>query len=259
MNKFGLVIFFTIHCAYSFSQYSEFPGHSHNDYEQKSPFFDAWNLDYHSIEIDIYEWNGKLIVSHLPFRLKKKPTIEELYFSEKVLSRTQSLEQTSLTYLIDIKNKPQKTLELLHHLKEKYKEYIFDECSNPEGNIRFVLTGKIPLEHLEGSHLCYVFLDGRLHQNYSKEWENKIVMYSFAFKSFKREHKKNWMLVLHQTAKQTQEKEKHLRIWGIPNKKKIWKILLENGVSIINVDHLKAFREFYQKRNKSNGTNLLKK
>ena len=38
--------------------------HSHNDYEQKQPFFAAYNLGFDSIEADLYIKDNELYVAH---------------------------------------------------------------------------------------------------------------------------------------------------------------------------------------------------
>ena len=38
--------------------------HSHNDYLHKIPFFDAYNLGFGSIEVDVFLVNNQLLVAH---------------------------------------------------------------------------------------------------------------------------------------------------------------------------------------------------
>lgn len=42
----------------------EIIGHSHNDYEQKHPLETALQYQFGSIEIDIFEYNGQIVVCH---------------------------------------------------------------------------------------------------------------------------------------------------------------------------------------------------
>ena len=55
-------------------------GHSHNDYTRKRPLWDALENGFTSIEVDVFlASDGSLRVSHIPFALKLKPTLDELY------------------------------------------------------------------------------------------------------------------------------------------------------------------------------------
>ena len=53
--------------------------HSHNDYLNNRPLFDALENKFKSIEVDIFFLNSKLYVGHNWLQLRKNKTIETLY------------------------------------------------------------------------------------------------------------------------------------------------------------------------------------
>lgn len=59
--------------------YSQANAHSHNDYEQKNPFHEAYNEQFGSIEADVHLVDGKLLVGHDNKDLGPSRTLENLY------------------------------------------------------------------------------------------------------------------------------------------------------------------------------------
>jgi len=73
--------------------------HSHNDYKQNSPLTTAIDNNFASIEIDIFEHNGEIVVAHDEEELNESPTIEDLYFNRIFSSH---LKHKHFILLIDI-------------------------------------------------------------------------------------------------------------------------------------------------------------
>ena len=61
------------------AQYTTLNAHSHNDYEQKIPFFTAYNAHFGSIEADIWAVNGVLFVAHDSVEITPARTLDALY------------------------------------------------------------------------------------------------------------------------------------------------------------------------------------
>ena len=53
--------------------------HSHNDYLNKNPLFNAVENKFKSIEVDIFLLNSNLYVGHSWLQIRKERTIEKLY------------------------------------------------------------------------------------------------------------------------------------------------------------------------------------
>lgn len=247
LTLFLLVLTFAT-TAELMAQYPIFPGHAHNDYVHDEPLTGALSLGYRSVEIDLYCRKNQLIVSHLPFCLSKKPTIEETYFAPSVdsLLSLHIADGERLIYLIDFKHKPAKLLELLRLLVSKRRDIIYDSCHNPTGKIQLVLTGKVPLKHLTSEDYCFIDIDGRLGREYTVEQKANIYMYSFSYSSAKGKYGSDLYPILARLSAGSAESGSTIRIWSTPNKEDIWQKMLDAGVGIIHVDKLKAFRSFYQ-------------
>src|SRR5258707_8446340 len=61
------------------ASYTTANAHSHNDYEQKTPFFLAYDEAFGSIEADIFLHNDSLIVGHTTDDLIYHRTLQRLY------------------------------------------------------------------------------------------------------------------------------------------------------------------------------------
>ena len=61
------------------NKYSQANAHSHNDYEQKNPFHEAYNEQFGSIEADVHLVEGKLLVGHDSKDLSQSRTLENLF------------------------------------------------------------------------------------------------------------------------------------------------------------------------------------
>ena len=78
--------------------------HSHNDYNQKIPFWKAYSCGLNSIEIDVFYKNDSLYVTHSEYEIINNRDIESLYL--KPIRKALELEfrnELPLEFLIDIK------------------------------------------------------------------------------------------------------------------------------------------------------------
>ena len=74
---FSLLGFYTV-----FAQptvYTPANAHSHNDYEKPSPFWEAYEQHFGSIEADIFLKDGKLIVAHDEQQVLANRSLDSLY------------------------------------------------------------------------------------------------------------------------------------------------------------------------------------
>ena len=95
--------------------------HSHNDYQQIKPFWNAYENGLNSIEIDVYLKNDNLYVTHSESEINKRRTIESLYLNplEKVISSELDSINT-LQILIDIKSDAKSTLNKIVEIPVSY-------------------------------------------------------------------------------------------------------------------------------------------
>ncbi len=239
--------------SFSMAQYTTLNAHSHNDYEQKNPFFLAWQNHFGSIEADIWEVNGELLVAHTKNELSPDKTLDALYLNPIVkifkMNNGSPWSKYSGTFqlLIDIKTSVEPALTML---VEKLKMY--PEVFNPQINkhaVRVVITGNRPNPEDFSKYPGFIFYDGKFDLRYSSGELKKIALYSenlTKFTSWKGEGKipdteysqlKNVIDSVHSL-------KKKVRFWNAPDNPDAWKILTGLKVDYINTDHIKELAAF---------------
>ena len=104
------------------AQYTTLNAHSHNDYEQKTPFFLAYQAGFGSIEADIWAVDGSLFVAHDKTKITADRTLESLYILPIVKlfrangGKAWKGSNSTFQLLIDLKTPVEPTLPLLVRL-----------------------------------------------------------------------------------------------------------------------------------------------
>lgn len=172
-----LLVFFLTQLG--FAQKKDFSFiHSHNDYYQKIPFWQAYSCGLNSIEIDVFLKNDSLYVTHSEDEIIKNRDIESLCL--KPLRNALELgfrNNLPLQFLIDIKSDAKKTLHKLIEILKNYPKLI----ENP--SVDFVISGNRPpteeyLNYPDFLHFDYQSLEPIENQ---KIWD-KISMISLSFR-----------------------------------------------------------------------------
>ncbi|MCB9208146.1 MAG: hypothetical protein H6609_02115 [Ignavibacteriales bacterium] len=229
--------------------------HSHNNYEQKIPLFDALKNCAKSIEADVHLKNDSLFVAHDNDEIEKVKTLEKLYLEPlaKILDDKNSeyYFNYELILLIDFKTDAVSTFEKLNEIIQKYKNYMtyVDENNNLiTKNIRVIISGNRPDESLLSKTYNYCFIDGRtsdigknkstqIYPLISDDWvklkktiensDDKIILKNELKKLVDKIHSEN----------------KLARIWGIPDDEKHWQLQLDIGIDLINTDRIDELRK----------------
>ena len=226
--------------------------HSHNDYEQKVPFWTAYNEGFGSIEADIFLENGRLYVAHDTVELKAYKTLEALYLEPllSVVGKNKGFPfaDTSkhLQLLIDIKTDSIHTLNTLIALLQKYRALY------KNGSLKFVITGNRPAESLFTSYPPYIWFDGELFKNYSKDALTKIVLLSDDLKNYWRwsgnqSPSQQELSAIQAGINKAHNLHKPVRFWDAPDYKVAWDRFIHLGVDYINTDHIAALSSFLNK------------
>lgn len=231
--------------------------HLHNDYLIKDKILSrALEHQVGRVEVDVRPYKGKLVVSHGPFNLKSKKFLDDFYFNrlldhfnKDVSSASDSL--SPITIFIDIKSKPDIALKLLRQLVDKYGSWIYrydlDEETNRGGQIKIVLSGKLPIKGLTIEDFEFLRLDG----DFSKTYPSSILPYithmSCPIKVAKRisnNHLKNLVNSAHYY-------NRTARFYKVDHTKVNWKMLLDLEVDFINIDdNLNEFIHFLKEQKK---------
>ena len=110
--------------------------HSHNDYEQKRPFWGAYEAGADSIEADVYLVGNDLLVAHSRSGLKTAKTLRSLYLEplRDVMRKNGGRARANgkpLQLVIDIKNGRQAFDALLKMIEQEGFRGCFDVHKNP--------------------------------------------------------------------------------------------------------------------------------
>jgi alkaline phosphatase len=236
--------------------YSMANTHSHNDYEQPVPFWMAYQEGFGSIEADIFLVNRVLLVGHDTNEIRSGRTLEQYYLRpldsciRKNNGQPYADRSRTLQMLIDIKTDSIGTLNALIELLKKYPLL----TGNP--SLKWTITGNRPSASLFGSYPSFIWFDGVLHQEYSKEALEKICMMSDDFKYYS-----DWNGMdslpgmdrqrLQQAVTRSHHLLKPVRFWRAPDFANAWQQFIRLQVDYINTDHLHELAVFLKGRSAS--------
>lgn len=221
--------------------------HAHNDYEQVPPLFRVASLPIHSIEVDIFEYNNRLVVSHDDEDLDNKPTLEELYL--KPLSEHLS-DWPHLQWLfIDIKEITPTILSRLNEDLSKYRS-LFRQRNEMRrlGQLTVIISGDVDRQALLKEDYLMFFVDGRKFDIYMESPSPLMPVISTNFESFSKweetgELTANEISRIRSFLNKATDQNKLVRFWNVPEGVAPWKFLLEVGVSFIGLDDFSPFLE----------------
>lgn len=223
--------------------------HSHNDYEQKTPFWMAYNEGFGSVEADIFLQDNELLVGHNLKELRPGRTLEALYLDpiRDCIAKNHGYvfrdSTQPLQLLIDVKRDSIRTLSKLVEILQKYPSLI----RNP--TLKFVITGSRPEESLFITYPDYIQFDGELYRNYSKEALTKIVLFSDDFKHYSHWNGKGnipqqeWA-TLQAAVEKSHKLNKPVRFWDAPDFINAWYQFMHLQVDYINTDRIAPLSAF---------------
>ncbi len=233
--------------------------HAHNDYEKlfRKDFKSAIKAGCTSIEIDIFPYKGKLVVSHIPLFLGLKKDLESRYLkplSELIATEGSIFKDKNqkLILMLDVKRDATKTYEILKVLCKKYEKILTVRYKNSEyvknGEIQILLSGSKPYKELLKDSVRYVQLDGSLADIDNNDFDFTLIpRVSSSYRShFKwrgigkiREKEIKHLRKLVHSAHQHQRK---IRFWAMPNNISVWELMLKEKVDWLNIDRLKKIK-----------------
>jgi alkaline phosphatase len=248
MRKILISVFFLLISVNTvFPQYTTLNAHSHNDYENISPFILAYENHFGSIEADIWAINGELYVAHNEKDILPARTLDSLYIRPAVRLFRQNGGMAWKDYsgtfqlLIDIKTPFEPALSLLVEKLKRYPD-VFDPRNN-KGAIRIVISGNRPEPSGFNSYPDFIYFDGLLDQNYSREQLKRIPLYSANFKSYS-----SWngtgdivdkeKIRIENVIDSVHSVKKKIRFWNAPDNSDVWSLFIEMGIDFINTDHI---------------------
>jgi hypothetical protein len=227
--------------------YSVANAHSHNDYEQQAPFYNAYNEEFGSIEADIHLINGNLLVGHDKADLSPEKTLENLYL---IPLKDSKIQNRSLQLLIDIKTEASATLDSLVSVLKKYPSIINNE------SIKIIITGNRPDESLYITYPTFILFDGRMNKTYTKEQLSKIGLISDSYESFITNNT-SWPIIpadkekIDLAIQKVHALHKPARLWATPDFSDAWEEMIKLKIDFINTDHINELADFFITRDTS--------
>jgi alkaline phosphatase len=231
--------------------YTTANAHSHNDYQQPVPFYSAYNLQYGSIEVDVYLSlsDNELYVAHTIKDVAQNRTFESLYLSplaemiQKNAGNVYADSSRKLILMLDVKTDAVTTINKLIDLCMKYPAVT--RCPS----LTILVTGSKPHPTTYISYPSFLWFDGLLSSNYSKEALSRIALLGENFINYSKWNGHNEVLgneweKLKKAVDKGHALGKKIRLWNTPDFIEGWAKLIELGVDYINTDSIKALAEF---------------
>jgi len=243
------------------SAYTTLSAHAHNDYEHPIPFLTAYYRHFGSIEADVYERNGQLLVAHNEEDIRPERTLEKLYLQplQELVRKNGGTafknSKDTLQLMIDFKTIGIPTVKALIKTLENYPEL----TKTP--TIVITISGDQPAPALWDQYPSYIHFDGKREGQYTAAQLKRIPMYSVDVKLFtnwngkglivkeEREKMQHWIDSVHNVGKK-------VRFWGTADNVNTWKTLMNMGVNYVGTDQLEDLAAFLTDRKKLeyNGT-----
>lgn len=221
--------------------------HSHNDYEQKQPFFAAYDLGFDSIEADLYLKDGELCVAHNQKDISTERTLRKLYI-EPLLAKIKENggypypNKKSLHLLLDLKTQGKEIMQVLDIQLKPYKKEL--------KHIKISISGDMPKpEEFQNYDKMFSF-DGRKSLEYSKEGFKRVYIVSASFTDFGKYWAGKEPLSQEVAEKisvfvnEMHAKNKKVRLWGTPNTTLGYETLKALQVDVIGTDDLPLLRNY---------------
>lgn len=219
---------------------SDFKIHSHNDYLQKVPFWEAYAANAASIEADVILKDGKLFVAHEPSSIQETRILQTLYFDPiREGLQKKLIDGIDFILLIDLKTEAYSTLDKLLEITKAYEDLFYSD-QNQDG-LKLVISGNRPKPSDYVNYPDYMLFDYQsLELDEKLPWE-KIGMVSMGFGQFSVWNGKGRIVEsekskLDQFVSKVHSFNKPARFWGTPDSKTAWKAFHEMGVDYINTD-----------------------
>jgi glycerophosphoryl diester phosphodiesterase len=225
--------------------------HSHNDYEQKQPFFAAYNLGFDSIEADLYLKDGELYVAHDWKNVSAERTLKSLYI-EPLLAKIKENNgfpypnKKPLQLLLDLKREGKEILKVLYTQLKPYEKEL--------RHVKIAISGDMPAPDEFQNYDKIFFFDGRKNLTYPKKSYKRVALVSASFLDFgkywagKEAINDETFQKIGTFVEEMHKKGKKVRIWGTPNTTLGFETLQKLKVDIIGTDDLELLAHFKERK-----------
>jgi len=256
-SKIVLIALLLVSFAFpSRAQYTTLNAHSHNDYENETPFLTAYNNHFGSIEADIWAVDGELYVGHNASDIKAGRTLDILYlqpvlnFFKQNSGKAWIDSDSTFQLLIDLKTTVEPTLSLLVEKLKKYPQ-VFDPFTNKHA-VMIVITGNRPDPDSFEKYPRYIYFDGLVKLKYSPDELKRVPLFSENIKQFSLwngmgEIPDREKTRLSQITDSLHLLNKKIRFWNCPDNENSWATYINIGIDYLNTDHITGLSEYLRK------------
>lgn len=254
LRMLGVLFLFAFSGGMVFGQV-RYEGHSHNDYRRKTPLHKALDHGFHSVEADVHLHKGELVVAHNGFLLRRKRTLEGLYLKplhQRALQhgmRSVHADGTpGFVLYIDIKQGCPDLLDTLVIQLQAYADMLtLWEHGEEQRRAVTVIVGACGREQeLLARERRWFQFDGRHHHLGGPYDASVVPRIGMPLRRITRWRGRGAMdpgelEQLRATVAQAKAEGRQIRFWAATNKPKVWRLLLDEGVDVINVDRIERF------------------
>lgn len=221
-------------------------GHAHNDFQHARPLLDALDHGFASVEADVWLWEGKLLVGHLPWELRGERTLEALY-----LDPLRARQGPPVTLLVDVKTDARATYAALDGVLRRYAEMLSVTESGrcTEKAVTVIVSGNIDRATITAQEVRYAAIDGRppdldsLAPSHLIPWISADWAGQFRWRGDgpmpddQRDR-------LRAFVRQAHARGRKVRFWGTPDKPEVWVELRAAGVDLLGTDDLAGLARY---------------
>ncbi len=214
--------------------------HSHNDYLQTVPFWDAFSAGCASIEVDVILQDGKLMAAHEKESILSTRTISSLYFEPiRHAVNLGMIKEFNFHLLVDFKTEAYTTMDALVLAAKPFEDFLYSK-SNPKG-LKLIISGSRPKPEDYRNYPEWAFFDYQSQQLTADLPWDKIGMVSLSFSRFSVWNGKGRMVQaelekLKAFIDLVHSFDRPVRFWASPDSKSAWKAFHDLGVDYINTD-----------------------
>lgn len=228
--------------------------HSHNDYAQRVPFYQAYAQQVSSIEADVFLHDGQLLVGHDVEDLRADMTFEALYVEPIVTlfarngGRAFRDSDQTLQLMVELKSETDPTLRAVAALLGRWPE-VFDPEVNPAA-VRVAVTGRVPAPETFDRYPRFLGFDGAWDADYTPEQLERIALISTNFRDFSQWNGKGTIIPaekerLEQVIDRAHEQGKPVRFWNAPEGTTVYYTFYDMGIDYINTDKPEVCAAFF--------------
>ena len=223
--------------------------HSHNDYEQSAPFFEAWQARFGSIEADIFPVDSVLLVAHDKKELSPDRSFAKLYIQPLIAELKKNQDQ-KVSLLIDIKMDHQESLKLLALELAPLKRYLV-RPAQPNKQIKIIISGERPDPQHYQVYADFFYFDDDLRKPHTDQEWKRVGLVSLYFGRYS-----NWkgnnpieqksIDTLRSVIDSVHKAGKNIRFWGAPDNPASWELQKRLQVDLIGTDKIAGLKQYIE-------------